>query len=191
MAELVCLRLLGDHSLLARLVGQLVPLADDDDGEVLAALVPTLQLPARRLDRDRLLGDQDRVRAAGNPAHDRDPTGMASHHLDDHHAVVGLGRRVQPIDRLRRDRDRGVEAVGVIRAGQIVFGTPTTGNECSAWSRAATPNVSSPPTATRASKLSAFTVSRTFWTPSSLLKGFVREVPRIVPPRGRSPEIAR
>ena len=47
VAELVGLRLLGDRALLARLVGQLVPLADDDDREVLAALVPTLELAAR------------------------------------------------------------------------------------------------------------------------------------------------
>ena len=44
MAELVRLRLLGDRALLARLVGQLVPLADDDDGEVLAALVSPPEL---------------------------------------------------------------------------------------------------------------------------------------------------
>ena len=48
MAELVRLRLLGDRALLARLVGQLVALADDDDGEVLAALVPTLELARTR-----------------------------------------------------------------------------------------------------------------------------------------------
>ena len=35
---------------------------------------------------------------------DGDPAGVAAHHLDDHHAVVRLGGRVQAVDRLGRDR---------------------------------------------------------------------------------------
>src|SRR5690242_5376051 len=70
----------------------------------------------------------------------------------------------------------------------MVFGTPTTGAPSSACSRAATPSVSSPPTATTPSK--RFRCSRTFSIPPSTLYGFVREVRRIVPPRGRIPEIA-
>ena len=38
------------------------------------------------------------------------------------------------------------------RSLSIVFGTPTTGSSCSAKSREATPSVSSPPIATRASR---------------------------------------
>ena len=69
----------------------------------------------------------------------------------------------------------------------IVFGTPTTGASKSAWSRDATPSVSSPPIATSASMCSK--AARTASTPPSSLYGFVREVPTIVPPRGRIPEI--
>src|SRR6187549_3632992 len=66
MAELVdVLRL--THAL------QLVALRDDDDGEILAAFVPTAELLASVLDRDGLLGDQDHVRAAGDAAHHRNP----------------------------------------------------------------------------------------------------------------------
>jgi hypothetical protein len=43
--------------------------------------------------------------------------------------------------------------------------------------------------ATSASKASAF--FSTFSTPPSSLYGFVRVVPRMVPPRGRMPEMAR
>ncbi len=50
----------------------------------------------------------------------RDPAGVATHHLDDHDPVVRLRRRVQPVDRLRRDRDGGVEAERVIGAGEVV-----------------------------------------------------------------------
>ena len=69
-----------------------------------------LEQAARLLDRDRLLGDQDHVGAAGDPGVERDPARMPAHHLDDHDAVVRLGGRVQPVDRLGRDRDRRVEA---------------------------------------------------------------------------------
>ena len=121
VAELVGrTRLAGDQRLLARGVGELVALADDDDREVLARLVPLLEQRACLLDRHRLLGDQDHVRAARDAGVHRDPAGVAAHHLDDHHAVVRLGRRVQPVDRLGRDRDRGVEAEGVVGRVQVV-----------------------------------------------------------------------
>src|SRR5207244_12091018 len=73
VAELVEGGLLRDLSLLAVRVRQLVALADDDDREVLAALVPPAHLVAGLLDGDRLLGDEDHVGAAGDPAHDGDP----------------------------------------------------------------------------------------------------------------------
>ena len=79
---------------------------------------------------------------------------LTAHHLDDHHPVVRLGRRVQAVDRLGGDRDGGVEAECVVGAAEVVVDrlrTPTTGKPCSAWSRAATPSVSSPPIATSAS----------------------------------------
>ena len=49
-----------------------------------------------------------------------DPAGVAAHHLDDHHAVVRLGGRVQAVDRLGADRDGRVEAEGVVGAGEVV-----------------------------------------------------------------------
>ena len=99
---------------------QLVALRDDDDGEVLAALMPVPELLAGVLDRHRLLRDQDHVRAARDAAHHRDPAGVAAHHLDDHHAVVGLRGGVEPVDRLGRDRDRRVEAERVVRRREVV-----------------------------------------------------------------------
>ena len=46
--------------------------------------------------------------------------GVPAHHLDDHDAVVRLGRRVQPVDRLGRDRHRRVEAERVVGSREIV-----------------------------------------------------------------------
>src|SRR5436190_167769 len=109
-----------DRPALAGIERELVPLADDDDREVLAAVVPAAELAAGRLDRHPLLRDQDHVRAARDSAHHGDPADVAAHHLDDHHPVVRFRRRVQPVYRLRRDEDRGVEAERVIGRREVV-----------------------------------------------------------------------
>ena len=49
-----------------------------------------------------------------------DPAGVAAHHLDDQHPVVAVGGRVQAVDRLHRDVDRGVEAEGVVGGAEVV-----------------------------------------------------------------------
>ena len=72
------------------------------------------------------------------------------------------------------------------RSLSIVFGTPTTGIPSSASLRA-TPSVSSPPIGMRTSMPRASRVARTRSLPPSSLYGLVRDVPRIVPPRGRIP----
>src|SRR5829696_1188771 len=68
----------------------------------------------------------------------------------------------------------------------MVFGTPTTLRP-SSYSFLATPRVSSPPIAIRASTPCCRSPAATFSNPFSTLYGLVREVPRIVPPRGRMP----
>src|SRR5262249_34898029 len=77
VTELVELGLLRDFALLAGGVRQLVSLADDDDREVLAAAMPFRDLLAGLLDGQRVLRDENHVRAAGDPAHDRDPARVA------------------------------------------------------------------------------------------------------------------
>ena len=71
----------------------------------------------------------------------------------------------------------------------IVLGTPTTGNPSSCISRAQE-RVPSPPTTTSASTSRASSVERHASTPPSTPNGWIREVPRTVPPRGRSPRQA-
>ena len=75
------------------------------------------------------------------------------------------------------------------RSLSIVLGTPTTLMIPSSLSRRATPSVSSPPMGMSMSIASTASVSWTFSTPPSIPYGFVREEPRIVPPRGRMPEV--
>ena len=72
------------------------------------------------LDVERRLGHEDHVGAAREPRVRRDPTGVATHHLHDHHAVVTLRRGVQPVDRVGRDLHGGVEAEGEVGRRQVV-----------------------------------------------------------------------
>ena len=99
---------------------QLAAFARDDDGEVLAARVSLADRLRHVVVVDGDLGDEDHVGAAGDAAVHRDPAGVTSHHLDDHHAVVRLRRRVEPVDRLGCDRDGRVEAERVVGAGEVV-----------------------------------------------------------------------
>ena len=129
------------------------------------------------------------------PLMHRDPAGVPAHHLDDHDAVVRLGGRVQPVDRLGRDRHGGVEAervVGAERSLSIVFGTPTTGKpvlrDAAARRRRACPRRRSRRARRargRGSSRAPARRRRRACTGSSAI------VPRIVPPRGRMPETSR
>ena len=69
---------------------------------------------------DRLLGDEDVVGAARDPAHQRDPARVAAHRLDDDDPAVRLGRRVAAVDRLGRDVHGRVEAERVVGAVEVV-----------------------------------------------------------------------
>ena len=91
---------------------------DDDRGEAASAKRDSTQR-ADLLDVERLLGDQHRRSAPpAMPGVQRDPAGVPAHHLDHEDPVVGLGGGVQPVDRLDRDVDRGVEAEGEVGAGR-------------------------------------------------------------------------
>ena len=71
-------------------------------------------------DVERNFRNQNRVRAAGDARIQRNPARIAAHHLDDHDPAVRFGGRVQPIDRVGRERHRGVEPETVRRADDVV-----------------------------------------------------------------------
>ena len=66
------------------------------------------------------LRDQHDVGAAGESRGQRDPAGVASHDLDDHDALVALRGRVEPLERLDDDLDRGLEADRVVGRLEVV-----------------------------------------------------------------------
>jgi hypothetical protein len=93
------------------------------------ALEPGLDVGADLLDVERHLRDEDDVGTARHARVQRDPAGVPAHDLDDQRAVVRLGGGVQPVDRLHRDVDRGVEAEGEVGGVEVVVDrlrTPTT-----------------------------------------------------------------
>src|ERR1044072_8164390 len=77
-------------------------------------------LPADGVDVERDLGDEDDVGGGGDAGVERDPTRVAPHQLDGEDTLVRRGGRVQAVDGLGGDADRGVETEGERRAGQVV-----------------------------------------------------------------------
>ena len=94
-------------------------LGDDDDRREVAGEAAPDQV-ADLADVELALRDEDDVGAAGETGVEGDPAGVAAHHLDDQDPVVAVGGGVEPVDRLHRDVDRGVEAEGVVGGAEVV-----------------------------------------------------------------------
>ena len=124
------------------------------------------------------------------PGVQRDPAGVPAHHLDDQRPVVRLGRGVQPVDRLHRDVDRGVEAERVVGRGRgrcrwsWARRRPARRRRRAAWRRRGCPRRRSRSARRRRPRPASAWIRS---GPPSTLNGLVREEPRIVPPRGRMP----
>ena len=138
-----------------------------------------------------VLGDQDDVGAAGEPGVERDPAGVAAHHLDDQHPVVALGRGVQAVDRLHRDVDRGVEAEGVVGGAEVVVDRLRHADDVDPAPRASAGRDPERVLAADRDQPVDPGLAEVGGDPldAALLacSGLVREEPRIVPPRGRIP----
>ena len=130
------------------------------------------------------------VGAAGEAGPHGDVARVAAHHLDDHHTVVRLGGGVQPVDRVAGDLHGGVEAEGELGRADVVvdrLGHADARDPVGLQVTCHAPSVPSPPMATKPSSRWRSTASRTRSTPSSNWYGWMRDVPRMVPPRGRIP----
>ena len=101
-------------------VSRLRALRDHDDAEVRTPGVARRDPFGHPLDVVRELGQEDHIGAPADAGVQRDPASVASHHLDDHDSPVRLGRRVQAIDRVGRERDGGIESEAVRRADDVV-----------------------------------------------------------------------
>ena len=116
VAELVVHLVATDHRTLRRLR----PLGHDDDRGIATSLVAGAELRAHLVDVERVLGHEDRRCAARDARMGGDPSAVAPHHLHDHHAIVALGRGVEPVDRVRGDLHGGVETECHVGADDVV-----------------------------------------------------------------------
>ncbi len=108
-AQRLVLALLGQHRL-----------GDHDQREIAPGALQHFDLCLDRVEAVADLRNQDHVGAAGDPGGERDMAGIAAHHLEHHDAAVAGRGRLQPIERLGRDRDRGVEADRHLGQAEIV-----------------------------------------------------------------------
>src|SRR5690625_3161209 len=64
---------------------------------------------------------QNNIRLGSNPGVQGDPTGIAPHHLDNHHPLVSFGRGRQLVDRISRCGDSCIEPESKIASPDIVI----------------------------------------------------------------------
>ena len=93
---------------------------DRDDAEAAAGAAALADRLGHRLAVVGDLGDQDDVGAAGDAGAERQPARVVAHHLDHDDAMVAVGGAVQPVDRVGRDAERGVEAEADVGQRDVV-----------------------------------------------------------------------
>ena len=103
---------LGGFGHLTVAVHRLGAFGHHDDGVGVAFDVARHHLGRHLVDVERDLGQQHRVRVAGDAGVQRDPAGVAAHHLHHHHALVALGGAVQAVQAFGGEGHGGVEAEG-------------------------------------------------------------------------------
>jgi hypothetical protein len=96
------------------------PFGHNDNRVRFAAIVCPAQLGGDEFRICLDLGDHNRFSPAGNAGHQRQVTAIASHRLDEKSPLVRRGGDLQPINRFKRDVERGVDADGDLRAVQII-----------------------------------------------------------------------
>ena len=146
------------------------------------------------------LRDEDHVGAAGDAGFQRDPAGVAPHHLQDHDPVVALGGGVQLVQCVGGGLHRGVEAEGDVGLQEIVVDGLGHADDRDAalhqfqrdLQRAVPADHDErPDPAARILETTSSETSTSSTLPVRIIgneKGFPRlVVPRMVPPRGRMP----
>src|SRR2546423_5988365 len=92
----------------------------DDDRGFISTIGAQLERGANLVVFERNFGDQNDVRAAGNPPMQRDPPGVASHYFQNHDALMTGRGRVQRIDRIHYGCDRGIKTESHRRRFEVV-----------------------------------------------------------------------
>ena len=93
----------------------------NDDAEAFTALDPVTDLADNHIHTKRNLRNQNRISAAGHACMQSDPTGIPSHHFQNHHPVMRFRSGMQTIQRPAGNPDRRVKTEGSFCAGDIII----------------------------------------------------------------------
>ena len=115
MTESILARILGDD---IAILGKRT-LCDNDD-RCIGLCKSRLDIGADSFQIERDLWDEDAGSATCETGMKCDPASMTPHHFHDEGTMMGLGGRVETIDRLDRDVDRSIESECVIGVVEII-----------------------------------------------------------------------
>src|SRR5438045_9313793 len=107
MSELILFSTLNYRRTIAG--SKLCPFRNYNNAEVPTARMSHANLGRNFIHVEGLFGNQNHVGAPSDAAVNGNPTGVASHHFDHHHAIVGLGGSVDAIDSFGHDVHRSEE----------------------------------------------------------------------------------
>src|SRR6187549_43520 len=93
---------------------------DYDDREGASIFLSVCQELAHSGHPKRMLRHEHDIRAAGDSAVCGNPARVTAHYLNDHYAVMRLSCRMQTIDRVSNDGDRGIKTESEICAVDVV-----------------------------------------------------------------------
>src|SRR5437763_7006243 len=119
MAELIFFSAHNTRPVLAG--GELCAFGYNHNAEITPPAVTHADFRSNFVDIERLLGNQDHIRAPGYAAVNCNPSRIASHDLNHHHTIVRLRRGMYPVDGFGNDIDCRVEAKCAICARKIVI----------------------------------------------------------------------
>src|SRR5438067_5225006 len=114
MTELVSFSALHDWAILG---SKLRSLSHYHYAEISAALVPPPDFGRYLVYIEGLFRDQNDISSACYAAVDSDPSGIASHDFNYHHAIVGLSRGVNPINGFSHNINCCIESKSEIGSG--------------------------------------------------------------------------
>ena len=103
-----------------KIAGKLDSLCYCNDREALAAMLSGANVLPQLRDGKRDLRNQDDVRASGKSCMQRNPAGVAAHHLDQHDALVRFRGAVQLVDGVRCSMYSRVKAKRTVGGHQVV-----------------------------------------------------------------------
>lgn len=93
---------------------------DSDDGEAFSALRTPEAILGNLVDIELDLGNQNHIGTAGKPSVEGDPTGVATHEFDNHHAMMRRCGGMDTVEGFGGNMDSRLEAEGDVGAIQIV-----------------------------------------------------------------------